>query len=373
MAYWPRGFAPALATTTRDQLENNIQQAKDRINQINVQLDGINQEQITLQAAITQLDQEIVFLQQLISDTETEISRLQLNIEQLQVEIEAQTIILKRILVLLYQRSGASTFELLMAADSFSDYLNDQEYLDRLREGVHTSVRQIQILQADLQTDQANQVRLLADQKAQEILLQGTKWEKGELLIQTQNQEALFQERLAVARAEQLELEKALEEYLASLLSVKRSLGKVSAGDVIGKNGNTGWSTGPHLHLAIYTPSGVRYDPLTFLYNRNLVWPMASSGGWVSQGFHAGHQAIDIAAEEGIFIYAIDDGDIIHRGCLFADVNAKYATFGVIIDHGDYVSLYIHLQAPDNPQYNTCNINRRSQYGVYSIDYDTKE
>ena len=41
--------------------------------------------------------------------------------------------------------------ELMITSETFSDYLDDQEYLDRLREGVDTSVRLIQDLQIELQ------------------------------------------------------------------------------------------------------------------------------------------------------------------------------------------------------------------------------
>ena len=370
---WP-DHLPGLVFADRvaDQLEYDIETIQDRIKDTNIRLDGVIDEQITLEDAIANLETEIINLQQIIEDTKAEIAQLQAEIERLELEIDAQKAILERILVLLYQRSGASSFELLITVDTFSEYLDDQEYLDRLKEGVSNSVRQIQALEAELRAEKSRQIKFLDNQKAQEIVLQATQWEQEQLLAETQNQEHLFQQQLAQLQADQAELERALEEYLASLLITRTSLGRVAVGDVIGKNGNTGWSTGSHLHIVIYSPDGAKYDPLTFIANRDLIWPMGGSGGWVSQGFHGGHRALDIAATEGTPIRAIADGDIIHRGC-FLSVASKYITFGIIIDHGDYLSLYIHLQAPNNPKYEVCSINRRSSYGSKSIDYNTTE
>ena len=373
MAYSPGFFNELIfADDTSEQLEQNIEGIKQRIEDTYIHLDGVTSEKITLQEALAQLQAAIVELQAVIAETQQEIDRLSAEIAALEIEIEAQTDVLERILVLLYQNSSVSSFELLITADSFSEYLDEQEYLERLREGVGDSVDRITNLSIELEGERERQATFLDSQKAQEVALQSALWEQQRLLNDTLNQEQLFQQQLAQLQVEQQQLERDLEDYLNSLLVERISLGRVNAGDLIGKNGNTGWSTGPHLHISIYSASSVRYDPLDFIQRYNLVWPMDGSGGWVSQGFHAGHQALDIAAAEGTPIRAIAAGNIIHRGCLIT-TNPKYYTFAVIIDHGDYFSLYVHLQAPNNPKYETCSINRYRNYGVKSVDYSTTE
>jgi LysM repeat protein len=67
------------------------------------------------------------------------------------------------------------------------------------------------------------------------------------------------------------------------------------------------------------------------------VWPV--SGGWISQGAHAGHIAIDIAIPLGTNVRAADRGKVMMAGW-----NPTGYGFRVVIDHGtDYVTLYAHL------------------------------
>ena len=146
----------------------------------------------------------------------------------------------------------------------------------------------------------------------------------------------------------------------------------VRAGDKIGTLGNTGWSTGPHLHIEIITHDGRRHNPWAFINQNRLLWPVDQKQRRVTQVFGGGHRGLDIGNREGTNILAIADGEIIHRGCLWAN-SSKQSTFGIIIDHGSYYSLSIHLQAPNNAKYEICSINRRSQYGSQSIDYSITE
>jgi hypothetical protein len=67
------------------------------------------------------------------------------------------------------------------------------------------------------------------------------------------------------------------------------------------------------------------------------IWPVR--GGIISQGFRAGHRAIDIAAPIGTPVYAADNGIVIKSGYSKDGYGGR-----VIIDHQiDYVTLYAHL------------------------------
>lgn len=65
-------------------------------------------------------------------------------------------------------------------------------------------------------------------------------------------------------------------------------------------------------------------------------WPVS---GWLSQGYHARHRALDIATPSGTVVTAADHGEVIRAGWNFQG----YGNL-VIVDHNnDFLTLYAHL------------------------------
>lgn len=59
--------------------------------------------------------------------------------------------------------------------------------------------------------------------------------------------------------------------YFAHMSSISVSVGEgVAAGQIVGKSGNSGHSTGPHLHLEIHPRGGEAIDPLPWLASHNI-------------------------------------------------------------------------------------------------------
>lgn len=358
--------------STQSKLEGQINSLNEQIESTRIQLDGVRSERLTLEQTLNALRAEVAALQAQVAATQQKIVAIQASIVETQTELDRQKGILSATFRQLYLRSSASPLELIVASDSFSQYLDTQEYLERLKNGIADSVTKIQELKAKLQAEEAEANRLLSEQEGQKVAVQAVQYEQQRILDSTKGQEAAFQAQLDALEAEQEAKEKELDDYLRSLIASSVSLGPVSAGQVIGKLGNTGWSTGPHVHFKTYNSSGSSTNPISTMSQNGWLWPVINNGGWLSQGYHSGHTAIDIAGTEGTPLIATASGQIIHRGCLYLGTN--YATFGVIIDHGGSYSLYIHMQAPNNPAFANCSQNRRvgsAYYGTYSIDYST--
>ncbi len=347
------------------QLEDEIAANEALINNLKAQANSLKNK-------IAELQTEIINANNKIKLTELRIEELRIEIEQTELELERQKELLKHALVTLYKEGNISTIELLASSDSYTDFINQQEYLSRMKDQVHESVDKVEALKVKLESEKEKQDELLLEQETQRDIVANKKAEEQRTLERTEGEEARYQAIVEDLSAQKAEAEAALNNYLASLIGNAVSLGPVSAGEVIGALGNTGYSTGPHVHFKIYTPETIQFgvDPISTMNQFGWTWPVAGGGvltqpwGCSGLGIYSWnpahgcgwHDAIDVAAPEGTPLVAIASGDVIHRGCLYT--GTIFSTFMVIIDHGNgYYSSYAHMVAPSDAAYNACRAN----------------
>jgi septal ring factor EnvC (AmiA/AmiB activator) len=350
---------------TIKELQAKSQQLQAQIDSNNSQIQELSKQAESLQVKISELSIEISSAQTQIDLTQVKLEELGQRLIETEAELERQKSLLKAALRALYERRGASTVELLVASDSFSDFINEQEYLERLQTAVKDSADKVVDLKIQIEKEKLEQEALLKQQQEQRTLLDARRQEQQTILDQTQGQEAKYREIVA---SQQAELEKA-EEQLAALLSAGNfvSLGPISRGQVVGRVGSTGYSTGPHIHFQTYR-NGSAVNPYAgggSLINGYL-WPLAGGVGYISQDFgcvadywayatkcndgqNSFHTGLDIAASAYTTIVAADDGDIIFKGC------RSGLGYVVVIDHGGgWQTWYPHQVTPDGQVYGYC-------------------
>lgn len=186
-----------LAQNTRG-LQEESTEIYEELQEVRERSDRLDNKADNLEEAIEKLDEEIAHSESEIERINGSIAELQDQLDIAQVELEDKQRLLRANMRILYKQGDASTFELLASSDSFSEYIDEQEYLGRLKSsiqdttetvyGIRESIRHRQDEQKELLMQQETIKESLNEARAQrERLLDDTKDKSSRLLEYSQN------------------------------------------------------------------------------------------------------------------------------------------------------------------------------------------
>lgn len=332
-------------------LENDLQKAKELIDSLKGSKEDIQSEVEKLDKQLNEISSKVKELESRLSKKRQEIANTESALNKAKEQEKKQYRNMKKRIQFMYENGQTSYVEMLLSADSFTDFLNAVEYITQISQYDRKMLKEYQNMQvtiADtqktLETDYASLQSLQAkvqEEKQAVAALESAK--KGELNDVADD----LTDAQSVAKAYEAEIQ-AQNEVIAQIQAAQKRAAEQQAAqqqaqaaeenqgatDAAGENQNTAQNT---------TPSGNGQS------TGSMMWPCPSSKRVTSDygprtsptnGASSNHKGIDIGAAYGADIVAADGGTVLV---------ATYSSSGgnyVIIDHGGGLcTVYMHASS----------------------------
>lgn len=298
----------------RERLEDELTRLRGRLRNISSELTNIEQQKRATTRLVNELDRQMLTLT-------TQLDTITLDLLLAQDALQEKRAIRERRVVEIYKRGPLWAFQVLLAAETFSDLLSRYKYL-------YLVSRQDQALVADMEALRdriARERRQLAT--AQNALEQSRQERASELRryvqLERQRQRSLQQARASQERtSEQLtELERS-EQQLTALINAleRRRREAIAAG---------------RLAPVVPTITEDSRGALPWPVDGTLLYRYGPAQG--PRGTQVMRQGVGIGAPVGTPVRAVASGRVEFVG--------TYGTYGpiVMINHGEFYTLYMHL------------------------------
>ena len=276
----------------------------------------------SLESEIIALNSQIELTRLEIEETETRLRQLGFDIDDVSLKLDqtkedisyTQSVADLRIRTI-YKQSYVGGFDSFLGSLSFNDFLTRQKYTQVIRDQDLALLQNLDSLKKEfsgqkltLEGKKKKEENLKANLDSKKADLARQEGSKQYILGVTKNNEQRYQALLAQVQQEIA--------AIARLLGGGVKLGPVKRGEIIAFQGNTGCSTGSHLHFGLYLNPNNPFSPTNpkpYLDSGALRWPMNNPTitqwfGNVWSSAIGPHTGVDMIVHHGAPIYAAKDG-----------------------------------------------------------------
>lgn len=173
-----------------DRFDDQINALRAQNNQNSAARAQLGAEAASLADAVFKLQQQIDTLQAQINANQAKSDDLQRQIAAAQAELEQQKAILGENIKTMYLEGQISTLEMLASSKDLSDFVDKQQYRNSVSDKIKSTVQKITDLKLQLAKQQEEVDKLLVDQRAMNVQLDGQRAEQAALLAANEGQQA---------------------------------------------------------------------------------------------------------------------------------------------------------------------------------------
>jgi murein DD-endopeptidase MepM/ murein hydrolase activator NlpD len=378
-----------------EKVEERLEEVKSRKSQL---ISNINSEA----AKRSEFGQEIANLSTEINVKQTNIEEISLEIEKLELEIkiledeverankdieekeevisELELVTSQRLVDMYLDVKSYSDTSIIFAPSQADKFVKQDLYKKSVQQETNSNLENLSEERLELEEtkEQLNEDKIKVEKDNILLSEQKTALEREQSVLAQQRSvlDQKIQESLSLQQQQELALQQSSEkerELLAEQELLRQQLFNeinaipdgtfVKKGTAIGVEGNTGWSTGPHLHFGLAI-NGQTVNPCEYLNcpslsgSGDLAWPMSPQGtitSYFGPRAYDYHAAIDISTGGGASILAAHDGYVTYgkQSCYdltWVKCNGGFAQYAIVCENKEncsagYKTLYWHLVA----------------------------
>jgi len=376
-----------------NRLEKKLNDAQNQVSSLSREINIIESNIELKNIQIRQANYQIQQKEEELSILQEDIGLLEVRLDRLDETIDYHSELLGKRIKQEYISKQYTLFEMLVSSKDISEFMSRVKYIQKVEAEDKELLKKMNSTKGNYETKQdlleekKSQVvaikQEIENQKKQteslRVALEQQKYAKDSLLRVTQNNEKKYANLLDDAKKELSQIQAA-----ASVVVRTGTAFDVKKGEVIGTMGNSGFSSGAHLHFGVYNYSVEDFqskerwnwyysnyvDPLKMLASKTVKWDTgcyrdpkgdvkSGGGSWdwpmasvrITQNYGSStcynwmygnkpHPALDIVGIGDISVRAVADGVAYScRNCL------KDGGNGVFVFHdGDKMTVYWHLR-----------------------------
>lgn len=311
------------------ELEAQRQQAQQQIDQLQQQIDEQQAVQDDLQSQIDVVQQQVTLYQEQIDGLDVQIQEQNDRIDSLNMQLEqsqqrreeVENLFHDRMLAL-YLEGNTSTLELLLGAESYSDFLTRSQYVDSLASSDQAILDELLALETQIEADRAEVESTRDSLEANQAQVESLKAEQDAKIAELDSLQSQSEAVEAGLQSSQDSLKSDVSEYLAEIDANNAQIEEIA-----------------RANASKVDTSTIQPDNGTYL------WPCASRTVSSGYGYRWGsmHRGIDISAPAGTAIYASRSGVVVVS--MMGYSGSGFGGYGNVImiqhDDGTY-TMYAH-------------------------------
>ncbi len=257
---------PSIKPARGDSLDQQIAALKKQSAALQGQANNYKAQANDYKTKVNALNSQVELIQTQINLSQATYTKVSREVDQAKEDLVTQKTILDENIRSIYKQGDLNSLEIIASSDNFSDFVNKQEYTQKVKDKVEGSLAKITALKIQLEKQQTELAGLLKDQQAQRAQLESTRAEANQLL-------AVAQQSADAADAQVRDTNSKLSQLRAQQAA---AIAAVSGGQSYGGTGGYPWA-------GVSFPSSVVDN--WGMYARQCVsytaWRVASSGRYM--------------------------------------------------------------------------------------------